>query len=228
MMENYNLPAKDANRIIIALVMFEIFFVVAYGFTTFFHIPIAAVKSLFDLDTEGSLPAWFSSTQLFLIGLVFLIKGYLIDRHHSPSPYFFFIVAIGFIFLSADEAAAIHEKTTATFKHIQDIPRFKGNHGIWIFLYLPVVLLLLLTHVKYVIAMWKHYRQETIILSIGMAALICGGVLLEIISYQFLRTGLTPVGYFIEVMAEEFLEMFGATIVLYGAILTLLKNPTTA
>jgi len=223
-MDNYNLPARDAKRILIVLVILELFFVAAYGFTTFFHTPIVAVKSLFDLDAEGSLPAWFSSTQLFLIGLAFLIKGYLIDKHHSPSPYFFFIVALGFIFLSADEAAAIHEKTTATFKHIQDIPRFRGNHGIWIFVYLPVVLLLLAVHVKYVIAMWKYYREETIILSIGMTALVCGGVLLEIISYQFLRTGLTPVGYSIEVMAEEFLEMFGATVVLYGAILILLKK----
>ncbi len=224
-MDTYNLAIKeDAKKILIGLLIVEIFFVTIYGFTAFFDLSIMYLKTLFDLDHEGSLPAWFSSIQLFLIGLAFLIKSRIIDKHHSPSPYFFLIMGLGFIFLSADEAAAIHEKITPLFKHIEEIPRFKGNHGIWIFVYILIAILLLLSHFKYLVAMWKSYRNETIILSTGMAVLACGGVILEIVSYQFLRTGLTPTSYIIEVIAEEFLEMFGATIVLYGAVLILFKK----
>jgi hypothetical protein len=227
-MDNYDLAIKDAKKILIGLLMLEIFFVAAYGFNTFFGTPIVSIKILFDLDSEGSLPAWFSATQLFLIGLAFLIKSRIIDLHHSPSPYFFLLMGLGFIFLSADEAAAIHEKITIFFKHIKAIPRFKGNHGIWIVVYILIAIVLLLSHFKYLISMWRSYRKETIILGIGMAALVCGGVFLEIVSYQFLRTGLTPISYSIEVMAEEFLEMFGATIVLYGAVLVLFsRNKST-
>ena len=224
-MDIYNLAIKDAKKILIGLITIEIFFVTIYGFTAFFDSSIIVLKILFDLDNEGSLPAWFSATQLFLIGLAFLTKSRVIDKHHSPSPYFFLIMGLGFIFLSADEAAAIHEKMTHILKNYDAMPRFRGNHGIWIFIYISIAILLLLSHFKYLTALWNFYRKETIILSIGMTGIICGGVILEIVSYQFLRTGLTPISYAIEVIAEEFLEMFGATIVLYGAIIILLKKP---
>lgn len=224
-MDNYNSAIKDAKKIFWCLLIVEIFFVAAYVLNLFFKNPSIMLQALFDLDKEGSLPAWFSSIQLFLIGLVLLIKSRIVDGNHSPTPYFFVIVSLGFIFLSADEAAAIHEKITELLKHIDAIPRFDNNHGIWIFVYLAATLILLLSHVKYCIGMWNYYRKETIIFATGMTVLICGGVVLEIVSYQFLRTGLTPISYSIEVIAEEFFEMFGATIVLYGAVLILFKKP---
>ena len=46
-----------------------------------------------------------------------------------------------------------------------------------------------------------------------------GGVGLEIISYQFLREDETSLFYIVEVAFEEFLEMLGASLILYGAIL---------
>lgn len=223
-MDIYNLAIKDAKKILIGLLTIEIFFVTIYGFIAFFDSSIIVLKIIFNLDNEGSLPAWFSSIQLFLIGLAFLTKSRIIDKYHSPSPYFFLIMGLGFMFLSADEAVAIHEKITVILKNYDAMPRFRGNHGIWIFVYLSIAILLLVSHFKYVTTMWNSYRKETIILGIGMTGIICGGVILEIVSYQFLRTGLTPIGYATEVIAEEFLEMFGATIVLYGAILILLKK----
>jgi len=59
-------------------------------------------------------------------------------------------------------------------------------------------------------------------MAIGMGFVVLGGVGLEAIGYQFLRSGSTPLLYSAEVALEEFLEMSGASVTLYGAILLLL------
>jgi len=57
-----------------------------------------------------------------------------------------------------------------------------------------------------------------------MGFFLLGGVGLEAIGYQFLRSGSTPLLYSAEVALEEFLEMSGASITLYGTILMLLHK----
>lgn len=222
-MNNYNLTAKSAIKIFYGLLLLEISFVAIYALNIF--IASSEIKLLFDLDSEGSLSAWFSSTQLFIIGMVFLLKSQSIAGNHTPPPYFFITLSLGFIFLSADEAAAIHEKMSVILKQIDFLPRFKDNHGVWISVYAVVFFIILITYFRSVLAMHKFYKRETAVLALGIATFMCGGLLLEIISYQFLRSGATPTAYAIEVMAEEFLEMSGASIMLYGAFLMLLRNP---
>ncbi len=222
-MNNHNLTINDAKKIVFGLVIIEILFVAAYGLSLSSGVP--ALKALFDLDSEGTTAAWFSSIQLFLIGLAFLFISLSINKNSMPSPYFFVTLGLGFIFLSADEAASIHEKVTATLKHVDFLPRFKNNHGVWIFIYAVIVIFLIVAYFRSALAMLKSFRKESIILAIGVVTLMCGGILLEISSYQFLRTGSTPTAYFIEVAAEEFLEMCGASITLYGTFLLLLHMP---
>jgi len=57
-----------------------------------------SIKQLFDLDGESSIPAWFSSVQFFLIGLVLLLKSRQPDPDHPPSAIFLRLVNAGFIF----------------------------------------------------------------------------------------------------------------------------------
>ena len=62
-------------------------------------------------------------------------------------------------------------------------------------------------------------------MALGFATFLVGVVGMEIISFQFLRGADIPTYlYRIEVAIEEFLEMVGITIVLYGAAQLSLAN----
>ena len=215
---------RDANKLLFGLILFELCLVLIYAADTLLGSPSWSIKQLFDFDGEGNIPAWFSSVQLSLIGLIFLLRSRQTDSDHFPSPLFLLTVSTGFIFLSADEAASIHEKISGALKHIELMPRFKGDHGIWIFIYALIGLILFLATFRSLAAMWNRYRHATFMMAIGMGIVVLGGVVMEVISYQFLRSGSTPLLYRVEVTLEEFLEMSGASVTLYGAILLLLHE----
>lgn len=219
-----DITVRDANILLIGLILFELCLVLIFAVDTALGSPRLSIQQLFDLDGEGNIPAWFSSVQLFLIGLLFFLNSRRFDPDHTPSPLFLLMVSAGFIFLSADEVASIHEKLSVVFKHVEWIPRFKGDHGLWVFIYAIIGLILLLANLRAFVAMWNRYRHATSIMAIGMGFFLLGGVGLEAIGYQFLRSGSTPLLYSAEVALEEFLEMSGASITLYGTILMLLHK----
>jgi hypothetical protein len=68
--------------------------------------------------------------------------------------------------------------------------------------------------------MWKTHRRQTAIMASGFAIFLIGAAGLEVVGYQFLR-GEPSLSYFyqLEVALEEFLEMIGISITVYGAIL---------
>jgi hypothetical protein len=216
---------RDANKLLFGLILFELCLVLIFAADTSLGSPILSIKQLFDLDGESSIPAWFSSVQFFLIGLVILLKSCQPDPDHSSSVLFLRLVSAGFVFLSVDEAASIHEKISVLLRHVAWLPRFKDDHGLWVFIYAMIGLFLLLINYRILAAMWNHHRQATSIMAIGMGFVLLGGVGLEALSYQFLRSGSTPLLYSIEVALEEFLEMSGASVMLYGATLLLLHQP---
>lgn len=216
--------AAGAKKLLLWSILLELGFVFVYGADILLDTPIWTIHRLFDLDGEQNLPAWFSSVQLFLIGVVFWLKSRQCNTGEAPSSLFFLLVGLGFIFLSADEAASIHEQVSAILKKNTSMPRFKDGNGIWIFVYGTLAVALAFANFRPVVAMWSRYRRETRIMTAGMGLLALGAVCLEIVGYQYLRTGTTPMLYALEVAFEEFFEMCGASITLYGALLLLLND----
>jgi hypothetical protein len=219
-----DLTVRDANKLLIGLIFFELCLVLIYAADTLLGSPSRSIQQLFDLDGEGNIPAWFSSVQLFLIGLIFFLRSRQTGPDHSPSPLFLLMLSGGFIFFSADEVGSIHEKISEVFKYVEFMPRFKGDHGIWIFVYALIGLILFLATFRSSVAMWNRYRHASFMMAVGMGIVVLGGVFIEVISYYFLRSGSTPLLYIAEVALEEFLEMSGASVALYGALLLLLHE----
>lgn len=215
---------KEASRLLVGLVVFELFLVLIYVADSWLGSPISAIHRLFDLDRESTIPGWFSSIQLFSIGIIFVLAARQCGPSDHPSGLFLVIVGAGFVFLSADEAAAIHEKITEVLTRIEWMPRFKGNHGIWIPIYLGVCLVLFLTTYREIRAMWIRFRRETLMMAVGITLFLLGVVGLEILSYEFLADRTSSSLYQAEVALEELLEMFGASVVFYGALLFALRD----
>lgn len=216
---------RQAATVLAASVVAAFVFAVSY---LVLHVALAEVsvgpaRPLSDLDAEISLAAWFSSIQLFVIGAVLFLAA---SQNHQPdrlSSGLLRFASLGFIFLSVDEAAAIHEKITMAARSAGlGAVMIKGLHGAWIWLYAVIALLILGIAARPIRRLWIHYPREVRIGILGAAVFAAGAIGLEIISYIYLRdgaAGTTSAIYKVEVAAEEFLEMAGASIILYGSLL---------
>ena len=221
---HFQFTIKDANRLLFTLILFEICLTLIFALDVLLEMPWP-IHKLFNLDGEATIPAWFSSIQLFLIGVLFLFSGHWPQKHRIVIPGFLLLVGMGFIFLSADEAAVIHEKITGVLKCVEWVPRFKGNHGIWIPVYFSIAVVLAVIGRRTINSVLKAYPRQAIIILSGFVVFLIGAVGLEIISYWYLRGTEYSFLYKVEVALEEFFEMAGASIILYGTILCALRDP---
>lgn len=214
-----------AGSLLVVLLLFETGMVLVYLLDVFAGMP-RPIHILFDLDAEKTIPSWFSSIQLFLIGLILLLSRFWPNKPRTDTPLFFPLTGSGFIFLAVDEAVELHEAVTDILKHVAWIPRFQGNHGIWIPVYLIVMVFLAFLFRRSIVALARAYPRRIRIVLTGLVVFLIGAVGLEIIGYQYLRAlGQDSIWYKLEIALEEFLEMAGASIVLYGVLSSALGAP---
>lgn len=185
--------------------------------------PSQFLHHAFYLDKEANIPTWFSSSQLLLIAIIVLIAAFADDAESKPSRWFFILIAFGFIFLSVDEAAFLHEQFSMRLKKLDWMPRFSGDHGSWIVMYAAAGIAVILANLHNILACANRYRKETMVAGLGGAILVSGAVGAEIVGFEIARDA-TDLTYVIEVLVEEFLEMLGATVMLYAAFLLLAKR----
>jgi len=219
----FNINTNVLIKIFIAFITFELLLASGYVIGNMIEHPIS-----FNLDEEANLPSWFSSMQLFLIGLVFWIKGLQSNYEAPPSTLFLKLIGSGFIYLSADEVSQFHEKIGWRIRLYEDlyniVPHFKGGHGLWISIYGFIASVLILIFYKDIINTLKRYRQASIIMIAGLITALMGGVFFEVIGYDLRSADSTSIYYVYEIGAEEFLEMLGFSIVLFGATLMLIHE----
>jgi hypothetical protein len=214
----------QARQLAAWLLALECLLVALFLLNRSFGAPFRPINNLLDLDGERSLAVWFSATQLFVVAVVLALVARLnVDRSVALTR-LLWLVSAGFIFLSIDEALSMHEQVTSVLKHLTWVPRFRGDHGIWVFLYGLIGSALMLMCLRPLLA-WRVRRPYPVACMVsGFAVLLVGGVLLEVLSYQFIRNRGLPELYTAEVCLEELLEMVGGTVLLYGALLLLLAE----
>lgn len=212
----FTLSAKEFRQLFVILVAFELFLVVMY------LVDLSDISwvfpTAFNLDGEATIPAWFSSMQLFTIGLIFLFSRNWPNSLQLNTPGLMVFAGLCFIFLSADEAATLHEMVTSVLKSVDWLPRFKGDHGVWISMYLVIFLGLIAYSFRTILSFFRIYPSQAKMMLTGACIFIFGAVGLEIISYQYLRGDETSFYYKLEVAFEELFEMLGATLILIGTI----------
>lgn len=214
---------KNLKLFLYSLLSIEILLVIAYLLTKFL-LPQHEIE-FFDLDKEGNLGSWFSSSQLLLIGFVCLAIQFISRKtdNNYPKPIFLFGFFI-FVFLSCDEATSIHEKINHVFAILNLYSlNFRDNLGLWILPYTIVMLSILFLLKDSFIKLWKEHRSELILAISGGMVFLLGAIVLEIISYLYLRDRQHMTLYYIESAFEEYFEMLGATIMLVAAGKILLK-----
>jgi len=185
--------------------------------------PFWRIHELFDLDSETSIPTWFSIIQLFMIGLIALLVAFSQTATPPPSKWGLTLFGLGFIYLSMDEGSVIHEKLTYEFYNNPLVPYFHGTHGIWIVVYGCIGIIVLLILHRDIFAVCKHFRKEALIFIGGMIIFLAGTAGSETITYFYVDKT-NPFVYTVEVILEEFLEMVGASVLLYSVMLLAIKK----
>lgn len=178
----------------------------------------AELLRLFDLDGEGNIPAWFSSMQLFAIALVFGVAA--MNPLHAKAGWGGFLVVCGggFGILSVDEAAGIHEGVNRMLKRVEWWPRFPSGRGFWIFAYAAAGLAVFALAWRWVARFFRQHARDAVAMAAGVGVLVGGAFVVEAIGYEFVGLDGPHTWQIMQVAAEEFLEMLGASLVLVAVL----------
>ena len=183
------------------------------------------VVRLFDLDSENCFPAWYSSLALAVAGGVSAVVALRERQHRGRMPWHWMGLSAGFLFLSADETAMVHEYLMSG-----DALGIKGEGLLFRKWVIPAIAAVALFGISYLRFVWRLPARVRW-LAILAAGLFCGGAIVcEMLSGPIL-TG-DPVqnrlktAYLVEVVAEEGLEMFGVAVWIYAQLLYLADRST--
>lgn len=171
--------------------------------------PSEATNRAFNLDHESNIIVWFASAQLLVLSLFsFLLHSKLHTRG-------WLALSLGFLFLSIDETAALHESFGASLYNQYISPNYE-NGGWLIFFAAP----LLVGAILIARAWWKLKEHSRSIFYWGNSGLLCWIAVL-VLEAQGSR-------FDAAIILEEFLELFGATLMIYATGCALLNTGRTS
>ena len=216
----------QARKLFLTLICIELMLVVAYGTDAWVQSPTEQLHALIDLDAEGNLPTWFSSFQLALIAISFWVLAARTRDSQRPSRRFLRACGGFFLLLSIDETAMMHERITASLgsRYIDWVPAYLGNHVVEAILYMLILIACLAAAYPHLRGLWHMSRVASMIAAGGCVVYVTGAAVLETVGYKMLSAGASLTLYRVEVAAEEFFEMLGASLILYAVLLLCLQK----
>jgi len=208
------------NRIFAVGLICELVLVGIYWFDISTGAYFSLVHSLFDLDSEGNIPAWFSSSQLFCVAIAYWSCALRKRKHGRPSRVFFALAGLAAVYVSSDETAQIHERVTALIgkRYVDWLPLFASNNFLWVMLVVALLMVVCQLLAGDLLLLWNNHRRVTLIAAIGITVGLSGGMGVETLGYKLLQGHTDSLWYKIEVTVEEFMEMFGASLILLSAL----------
>ncbi len=183
----------------------------------------------FHFDREGNLPTWFSSTQFLVLGALFAAL-YFLERHKRIGKIWLICMAAA-VFLSLDEAAAFHELLGTYFgiwsrgapegTWLNNLQYFPSYY--WMLIYLPIVLPLSILILR---VLYKELGHEFGKVLTGGFIFILGAVVLDFLEGRYgmdnhkgiLIHGNSGTALIDTALIEEFMEMFGVSLIIYAFI----------
>jgi len=221
-MVNYTI--KQYLKPLFVLILLEVFLVLIYLLGIVLR---GQAFSPFDLDGQMTIPSCLQALQLFLIGLLSLALVF-VGRNSSqpPTKIFALTVALLFFYASIDELFKVHLQLHTLLPTIE--------HRDWQGVYLAIGVTTIILFFRDFIALWHFHRKSTLMMVLGIGIFVLGGFGLEIFKDAFLSS---IVGLFVNqgnlipllveklrVAVEEFSEMLGESLILYGLCLFFAKR----
>ncbi|WP_347313180.1 hypothetical protein [Defluviimonas sp. SAOS-178_SWC] len=165
------------------------------------------------LQTERAVPTWFAAFLLALNMVLLWFSGTAIRQLGRGSGLHWFFLSAIFAFLSLDESLVIHEAIGVAVSRLLDA---KGLLTFpWI---VPGAVFTTIVALAYV-GFLRRLPRRTALLFVASGAIFVGGALgMEAIeSYTVSRVGFGRL-YYLQVLVEECLEMFGQALFAYAIL----------
>ena len=215
---------KVSNSLFLVLILLEVFLALLYLADIFVN---GKAYQLFDMDGLITIPSLLQALQLYIIGLISL--GLFIVHNpetQRPSKLFLFTFASLFIYASVDELLEIHQQ-------LPNLLHTPYNYE-WMLIYISIGLITLLGFYRDFIALWDFHRRSLLLMAVGIVLIVIGGLGTEIFKYELLQPLLGQIfqqGELVAILVEklrvaveEFLEMLGESITIYGICLYVTKR----
>jgi hypothetical protein len=181
----------------ILLLGITIGFIVIHCGMIYYHYEVAKIpwliRQLFDLDEENNLPTWFSSFLLLNNAMVLYL---LANARAGDYRYHWILLASGFLILSIDEVAGLHESL---------------NTAIDLNWAIPGGILVILVGLAFVPFLLSLQRRVAVLFVLSGLLYVSGAICVELLSEDMNEKSLA---YGFATAVEEGLEMLGALLFL--------------
>lgn len=178
---------------------------------------VTKLAAVFDLSEEVNLPTWYQSATLLMCAL--LMAVIVAVQKAEGDRYLAHWRGLGliFLYLSIDEVAALHDRTTEPLRAAFDLGG--GFYFAWV---IPAAVLVTIFGVAY-LKFFLHLQPRTRRLVLLAGVLYVGGALgLEVIGGFYADAlGTANLGYELVTTVEETLEMLGVITFAYALLVDL-------
>lgn len=179
---------------------------------------ITEASSLLNVTFEGNIPTWYTVLLLLIAALLsLLIAAYTIQRQLRWRLHWVGLMLV-FLYLSLDEAAAIHETFTTPLREAFHTTGYL--FFAWMFVGIPVAIVIALLFLPFV---WNMPMKIRMVFFLAGLVFLLGAVGVESIGAKlwYETDGLVTPLYTAVGGVEEFLEMFGIILAIYGLLVYL-------
>lgn len=175
---------------------------------------LLGLPRLFDMGQEANIPTYWSSLALLVAGILPLLIARDCRRLERPFVSHWTFLGLGFIYLSVDEAAQIHEGVVAmAWLHF-----FEPGEGIWHYVWIipamAAVSVILLAYIPFLLHLPRRYA----VMFVTAAGLFLGGSIgMEMVEATLDFHGRTSLMH-VSRLVEETLEISGVTWFVYALL----------
>jgi hypothetical protein len=179
---------------------------------------VVEASSLFNVTFEGNVPTWYTTLLMLIAALLSLFIAAHAVRQRLPWRIHWVGLMLLFLYLSLDEAAAIHEIFTSPTREAFNTSGYL--HFSWILVGIPVAIGIALLFLPFVLNLPAKTRAAFLIAGV---VYLLGAVGVELIGANmwYETDGLVTPQYTAVGGVEEFLEMFGVILAIYGLLVYL-------
>jgi len=178
------------------------------------------IISKVNLDEErNNLPTWYQSSSLLVCSLILLVIGHVRDAVKDRDAKFWWILSFLFLVLSVDEAVSIHEQMTVPLRSAFNL---EGIFFLsWVIPAAVAVAILVVVFAGFLTRLPP--RTRNLMVAAG-ALFVFGAIGLEMVgaNYMFMLNDPPDIdkdfGYALITTTEEFFEMTGIVVFVYGLL----------
>lgn len=177
------------------------------------HFVSRQLVKFFWLDSEYNIPSWFSSSLLWLSGVLLIAIAFFVQTERRNYSAHWMLLGFAFLVISMDEAIAVHEWL------IEPVRAAFNTTGIFYFAWIiPAAVVLIVGLVAYIpFLRYLPDRTRSIFVNAGILY-VSGAIGMEMIGGAAHSGEISRSFYQIAMPIEEMLEMCGIILFIYGLV----------